>query len=1100
MASRAYAQGDLANSTPVYSVEQTLLLLEKTNERLSSLPDPVTGSSFEADLKGLLIKDAAVLEKLIALLKQEEKQVYDYDNIIEEIKVKQDKLSSLSEPVEGIKIEHPTQEEFNQLTRKAKQHRENILEIKEKIRRNTLLVKSAPDKIKGFNSRKAETQNLINSLNNSILTETNDNNIDLMHTELAIAEAEQQITNASLRLLQNEINNVVLMRPLLSIEIQTEEKEFGNVSTLLKGYSQALELELKAQHHETEIILALKEEQAANAETPQERFIAEWETSLAFSKKNKSALEACIVTQQRIYDELDMRLQTEKGKILYFTNRLNRPGASAIPADRIKRELQRLKILKTSLNKILPSDYEENVKSYEAREFEIDDEQQNFLEIWQADLFNVTIELSKSEKISFEDETSAFVNNYKSALQEEKEVLITFIDLDQKIHRHILERTEVLKEIERIVWSSLFWIQDGTRKNFKFFAETASEFFSIVKGTGKQKHRKLSGRSSGGFSTYGAIIYGILLLLVLPALMFYLRKRIVMFAAKYNMKTLKYGHRLQNKIAAIIAGVTGSITLPVYFYIASGIIGSAGFNENVGSLFEIICFHAGNFFLLFFLNRAFFYKEGIAVVQFELNRESSRVIYKALQALIISAITLRLLIKSSETLFMISAIPELLLLLELIVQGVVIWWALRRKSPFVQNEILLKPSFSLQRYWPLISYAIFFIIIANGSMAIYGYNYTASQFSHSLFRSIIAGFLLPQIYKLVVLSVENIGLKRKKLLIAKSQLVDNGENKEDENREDDKVGITEKTKSFIRVLFYIAGVLIIANLWGIDDRALKTFDEMGVYNVSNSLNEKEIVSVGDLLRFLLVIFVTTWIVKNLKVIAGYVVFSRIKIDEGLKYAILTISRYMLFFISALFALAALHLDLGRLGWLVAAMGVGLGFGLQEIVSNFFCGIILLLERPIRVDDVVTIGSSMGKVTRINIRATTIMTFARQEVILPNRMLITQEVTNWTRGDNIIRWTIPIGVAYGSDIEKVSNLLLDVVKNYDVVLEEPAPSVLFMNHGESSLDFEVRVFLPNPEVRWTALDYINKEINRALAENGIEIPFPQRDIHIKSNVK
>jgi len=418
-------------------------------------------------------------------------------------------------------------------------------------------------------------------------------------------------------------------------------------------------------------------------------------------------------------------------------------------------------------------------------------------------------------------------------LHEEKEVLIKFIDLDQKIHRHILARSEVLEEIERIVWSSLFWIQDGTQKNFKLFTKMYSEFLSIVKGTGKQKYRNLTGRSAEGLSTYGAIIYGILLLLVLPALMFYLRKRIVLFAVKYNTKTLKYGHRLQNKFAAIISGVAGSITLPVYFYIASGIIGSAGFYNDSGNLFKIICLHAGNFLLLFFLNRAFFSKQGIAIVQFELNAESSRVIYKALQVLIISAITLRLLIKICETVFMISAILEMLLFLELVAQGVVIWWALRPKSPFVQNEILLKPSTTLQRYWPLISYVIFFIIIAIWSMAISGYNYTASQFSHSLYRSIIAVFLLPQICKLAILTIENIDLKRKKLLITQNQSNDDCENKGENNNEDDKIGITGKTKSFIRVLFYIAGILIIANLWGVDDRALKTFDEMGVYNVSN---------------------------------------------------------------------------------------------------------------------------------------------------------------------------------------------------------------------------------------------------------------------------
>ena len=142
----------------------------------------------------------------------------------------------------------------------------------------------------------------------------------------------------------------------------------------------------------------------------------------------------------------------------------------------------------------------------------------------------------------------------------------------------------------------------------------------------------------------------------------------------------------------------------------------------------------------------------------------------------------------------------------------------------------------------------------------------------------------------------------------------------------------------------------------------------------------------------------------------FALFPRVTLDEGLKYAILTMSRYTVFVLGFFLALAEIHLDLGRLGWLMAAIGVGLGFGLQEIVSNFVSGVILLIERPVRPGDVVTVSGITGTVQRINIRATTIMNFDRQEVMLPNRSLITSEVTNWTRGDTVNRVVVPIGVA------------------------------------------------------------------------------------------
>ncbi|MGH7866827.1 MAG: mechanosensitive ion channel family protein, partial [Candidatus Dormibacteraceae bacterium] len=140
------------------------------------------------------------------------------------------------------------------------------------------------------------------------------------------------------------------------------------------------------------------------------------------------------------------------------------------------------------------------------------------------------------------------------------------------------------------------------------------------------------------------------------------------------------------------------------------------------------------------------------------------------------------------------------------------------------------------------------------------------------------------------------------------------------------------------------------------------------------------------------------------------------------------------------------------------------------------------------------------VQRINIRATTILNLDRQEVIVPNHSLITSEVTNWTRSDTINRLTVRIGVAYGSDVDRVTQLLMQIANETPPVLKEPAPSVIFAQHGDSSLDFDLRVFVPDPEKIFTARDHLNKAINRVLTLNNIEIPFPQRDVHVRPAVE
>jgi potassium efflux system protein len=302
----------------------------------------------------------------------------------------------------------------------------------------------------------------------------------------------------------------------------------------------------------------------------------------------------------------------------------------------------------------------------------------------------------------------------------------------------------------------------------------------------------------------------------------------------------------------------------------------------------------------------------------------------------------------------------------------------------------------------------------------------------------------------------------------------------------------------IRFLFLVLGVVLLAKFWGFDEQALQTLDGMRIYSVRVAGAEPEFVTAGDLVRAMLIFIVTFWILRALPGLFEVAIFPRIRMDEGVKYATLTISRYTVFVVGIFLALSAVHLDLGRLGWLMAAIGVGLGFGLQQIVSNFVSGIILLVERPVRPGDTVTIGDISGKVQRINIRATTILNPDRQEVVVPNSSLITGNVTNWTRGDTINRLVIPIGVAYGSDVAEVSALLLRIATEQPEVLADPAPSVVFMAHGESSLDFNLRVFVPGPDDIMALRNRLNTLINKAFASANIEIPFPQRDLHIRSS--
>jgi potassium efflux system protein len=182
---------------------------------------------------------------------------------------------------------------------------------------------------------------------------------------------------------------------------------------------------------------------------------------------------------------------------------------------------------------------------------------------------------------------------------------------------------------------------------------------------------------------------------------------------------------------------------------------------------------------------------------------------------------------------------------------------------------------------------------------------------------------------------------------------------------------------------------------------------------------------------------------------------------------------------------------------VAAIGLGLGFGLQEIFANFISGLIILFERPIRVGDTVSVGGVDGTVSKIRIRATWITGFDRKELIVPNKAFVTGQLVNWTLSDPILRLTIPVGIAYGSDTERAVATLQRVADESVWVLRDPAPQVFFTGFGDSSLSFELRVFSRGVARRFELRHRLHMKIDKAFREEGIEIAFPQRDLHVRS---
>ena len=294
------------------------------------------------------------------------------------------------------------------------------------------------------------------------------------------------------------------------------------------------------------------------------------------------------------------------------------------------------------------------------------------------------------------------------------------------------------------------------------------------------------------------------------------------------------------------------------------------------------------------------------------------------------------------------------------------------------------------------------------------------------------------------------------------------------------------------VIFVAANLLVAWKLYAIPVEALQAFFSFGV-----TIGEQRI-TLGLVVAAILILYGAFALSWGLQALLMEKVLSSRQMDTGARLSIVRLVHYALVLVGFLIALSALGFELKNVTIIGGALGVGIGFGMQAIVNNFVSGLILLFERPIKVGDVIQLSDGQrGRVINLGLRATIIETFDRAEIVVPNGDLIASQVTNWTLGNRSMRLIIPVGVAYGSDVEKVMRVLMTVATESTQVLKDPQPMVLFLNFGDSSLDFQLRVWIADFNDRRIIQSALLREIDRGFRAEGVEIPFPQRDLHLRS---
>lgn len=330
-----------------------------------------------------------------------------------------------------------------------------------------------------------------------------------------------------------------------------------------------------------------------------------------------------------------------------------------------------------------------------------------------------------------------------------------------------------------------------------------------------------------------------------------------------------------------------------------------------------------------------------------------------------------------------------------------------------------------------------------------------------------------------------------------------------------RVDISLLNQQMLRLLRATVGLLFLTGVWLIWGQvlpALQVVSRIELWPVVISAMERipgadvesfrevtrvEQVTLGDLFTAVLVGFMAVLASRNMPALLELSVLQRLPMDHGNRHAVTTVSRYVLLLTGGLVSCSLLGIGWQNVQWLAAALTVGLGFGLQEIFANFVSGLIILFERPVRIGDIVTIDGVTGAVSRIQIRATTITDWDRKEFIVPNKEFVTGKLLNWTLSDRINRVLINVGVAYGTKTETALALLQQIADTNPLVLKDPAPVASFEGFGDSTLNLVLRCYLPNLDHRLKAITELHAAIHDRFAAEGVEIAFPQRDLHLRT---
>ena len=430
-----------------------------------------------------------------------------------------------------------------------------------------------------------------------------------------------------------------------------------------------------------------------------------------------------------------------------------------------------------------------------------------------------------------------------------------------------------------------------------------------------------------------------------------------------------------------------------------------------------------------------------------------------------------------------------------------------RMPHFVQGKVdrfFTEPKARIHSFWgnlvrTLLTWAPIAMVVA----VLFGYNYTAVEFSILLLQTVVLFTALLLAHELGTRWLR-ITRRRLNLKVQQEQAVasDDELGLEDDTTEHDPEMLDDEGTKFLNALLLIGSLVGIIVVWSDVFPALGILDSVELWQRTDTINGQSLsvtTTLGNVFSAIALGILGWIVVRRVPGLLEILLRRKMDVAPPSAYAVATVSKYALTVFIVIWVLSLLGGSWSQIQWAVAALSLGIGFGLQEIVANFFSGLIILFEQPIRVGDTVTIGDTSGVVTKIQMRATTIRDWDKRELLVPNKEFVTGRLLNWSLSDSITRLRIEVGVAYGTDMVRAMQLIQRAAETHPLILDDPAPLVTFEEFGDSALNISLRCYLEELDKRLSTASTIRMEINRLLGEADICIAFPQRDVHLDASV-